>query len=50
MIKILIKNKEKSMISAMIFLCFFDIVVTSSLCFTDISWYSKNAQKHSVFA
>ena len=34
----------------MIFSCFFDIVVTSSLCFIDISWYSKNAQKHHVFA
>ena len=40
---------QKSMILAMIFSCFFDIVVTSSLCFIDISWYSKNAQKHYVF-
>ena len=28
---------QKSMIPAMIFSCFFDIVVTSSLCFIDIS-------------
>ena len=33
----------------MIFSCFFDIVVTSSLCFIDISWYSKNAQTLCVF-
>ena len=40
---------QKSMILAMIFSCFFEIVVTSSLCFIDISKYSKHAQKQFVF-